>query len=142
MKKETIIAIVFGILLGTVGAFVMITKAKQIGTNRTIQESKRNSATTPSARTANLQLLKLTAPKDRSLSTKNSIKIKGKTEKDSLIVVQSPIKELSLKSKTASFQIDFPLALGENIISITSYPKDSQVPAQQKILKIYYLEEE
>lgn len=141
MKKETIAAISFGILLGVVGAFVMISKAKQIGSGKTsINNSKTNTAS--SAAKLEIKSLEVKSPTNQSRSNKNSTTIKGKTNKNSLILIQSPIKELAFKNVKEDFSTSFPLALGENIITVTVYPKDPQIPPQQKVLKVYYLDEQ
>jgi len=46
------------------------------------------------------------------------------------------------KVEKEDFTVDMPLALGENVISLTLYPKNSQGRSQQKELRIYYLDEQ
>jgi hypothetical protein len=139
MKKETIIAIFFGILLGVTGALLIVAKSRQITTSR---GKSLNSAITPSPiKTKKTQSLEITSPKNKSFALTNNIVIKGKASRGSLIVVQSPIKELASKNEKENFSLEFPLALGENVISISVYPQDSHLSPQEKILKIYYLDE-
>lgn len=141
MKKETIAAIFFGVLLGVIGAFIMISKAKQISSNKVMNENVKNTTATASSKLKNIKNLEVTSPTNQSLSSTNSLIVKGKVEKNSLIVIQSPVKEVVLKNNKESFETAFPLALGENLITITAYPKDTHISPQQKVLKVYYLDE-
>ncbi len=57
--------------------------------------------------------------------------------------MQSPIKQLVQKLDKDDFIVPaFPLSLGENTIRVSLYPKDAQIPSQEKELKIYYLDEQ
>lgn len=141
MKKETVAAVFFGVLLGVVGAFVLIGKARLIGSqpDKGIPNTKN---VTPAVLTiAPSQLLEIIEPKPLSIYETNKVVIKGKAGKDSLIVIQSPIKEEVLTIEKDTFSKEFPLALGENVISISLYSKNPKVSPQQKTLKIYYLDE-
>ncbi|KKQ24271.1 MAG: hypothetical protein US40_C0002G0102 [Candidatus Roizmanbacteria bacterium GW2011_GWC2_37_13] len=143
MKKETIIAIFLGIAFGGFLAFFLIVKNKEIQLNKnkiiaptgliTQSAVKSNIVVTP---------LEITEPNDGAIFDKNSVEIKGKVSKNSLIVIQSPIKDLVFKNEKEDFSTDFPLALGENVIKIVVYPSDKQLRSQEKDLRIYYLEEE
>ncbi len=140
MKKEIIIAIVFGVLLGLVVAVLMVLRVRQSGEQNKIPTENQ---VTPKVMTKNSQLqpLEITSPAANSITDKDTITIKGKALKDSLIVVESPIKDLAVKNSKEDFSISFPLSLGENIISITSYPKDAKLNLQSNTLRVYYLTE-
>jgi len=142
MKKEGLMAIIFGIVLGIVVAFLMILGSRQ----QTLNKSKTivpNQKITPTvvATIMQFQNLEVTYPEDRSVFSEKTIKIKGKANKNSLIVIQSPIKDLIIKNDKEDFETDFTLAPGENVINIVSYPKDSNFRAQEKELRVYYFEE-
>ena len=141
MKKETIAAVIFGVLLGVIGALILIGKARLMGTSssKSIPNSKNISPAASAAKPT--QLLVLAGPTNLSIFETNSMTIKGKASAGGLIVIQSPIKEVILTVEKDSFSTDFPLALGENVISVNLYPKDPKASPQQKILKIYYLDE-
>jgi len=141
MKKETIAAVFFGVVLGVGGAFILITRARQMSNQNTKNIPNTKHISPAVAQNSKTQLLELSDPKNASIYASSTMKIKGKMSKNSLIVIQSPIKEVVLQNEAETFQTDFPLALGENVISITAYAKDSKTPAQQKNLKIYYLDE-
>ncbi len=140
MKKETIIAIILGVIIGGGVAFSLITKTKekQIEETKTVSNVNQNKPTI-SIINNNLQTLEITKPPATFISEKKTITIKGKASKNALIVIQSPIKQIVFKNKNKDFSVDFPLVLGENIIKVTVYPKNPQLRIQQKELKVYYL---
>ncbi len=143
MKKETVIAIVFGLILGGIVAIAILFKGKDI-------ELTKNKAIGPKGTEQALlgeplkqtQSLELTSPGDDTIVDKNSIVLTGKMEKGSLLVIQSPIRDTTVRLTGNDFKIDFPLALGENVIKIVAYPKDKTMRAQEKDLKVYYLDSE
>ena len=47
-----------------------------------------------------------------------------------------------MKVTSDTFSADFPLAFGENVITVSEYQKDTQAVAQEKELKVYYLDEQ
>ena len=144
MKKETIIAIILGLGLGTVVAFFLIFKTQEnkIENTKTISNSLKITPKALSKSAISLQPLEIKEPENNALVSEDSINIQGKTLKDSLIIIQSPIKEISLANKEENFSVDFPLAIGENTITVTVYDKNSQVGPQIRELKIYYLNEQ
>jgi len=142
MKKETIVAIIMGLLLGGVVAFFLVTKTSE----KELENSKAIAPTTTlnqekAAVVTGYQTLEMSQPHDEEIVDKESISIAGKAEKDSLIVIQSPIKEVILNIRNNSFQTDFPLALGENTIKIVAYPHNQLLRSQEKELRVYYIEE-
>lgn len=141
MKKESIIAITFGIILGGIVAVLVIiqTKENQLKNTKTISAKLTPTVTSTSLTT--LQPLQISTPSDQAIVNSQSLKISGKTEINSLIIIQSQIKEVAIKNEKQNFSVDFPLALGENTIKIVAYPKDAKTRPQEKQLKVYYLEE-
>jgi hypothetical protein len=144
MKKETLVAIILGIAAGIGVAFVMIGKAResQMLSSNSISTSIQ---LTPSVATKNqqIQLLDITSPENESISSSKSVTIKGKGDEGGLLVVQSAVKNSVQKLDKADFTVEgFPLSLGENTIRLTLYPKNINLPPQEKELKIYYLDEQ
>ncbi|OGK17965.1 hypothetical protein A3G67_04720 [Candidatus Roizmanbacteria bacterium RIFCSPLOWO2_12_FULL_40_12] len=142
MKKEVGIAIFFGVLLGLIVAVVIISRIRLLENQKVKLPS--NVQISPAVKNLNsqVQTLEVTEPKDQAVVSKNSVKVKGKTVKGSLVIIQTPIKDIVVNSKEESFSADVPLALGENIITIASYPKGSQQRSQEKVVKVYYLDEQ
>lgn len=141
MKKEAIIAIILGLIFGGIFGIFLINKNKEI----TLDKNKPIVPTsTLNQKNQNNNIIKyipleIKQPNDYFITNENNIDIIGKATKGSLIVIQSPIKDIVYENKQEDFKINFPLALGENVIKIIDYPKDKTFDSQEKILRIYYL---
>lgn len=139
MKKEVIIAIVFGVGLGLTVAFFMVRQIRtmELGSGSQIRTN------TGKVKLANVlqnaQNLEIAAPASDAVVDQSSIQIKGKGEPGSLLVIQSVAKEAVEKLKKAEFSVTVPLIVGENIISITMYPEDKTVRTQTKVIRVFNL---
>lgn len=142
MKKETVIAISLGVVFGLLVAVLMIFKTKENAMEKTKTVTSNHITPTVSLKNTTLQNLEITEPADGVMVNQKSITIKGKANKNSLFVVQSPIKDLVFKNEKEQFSFDFPLALGENVIKISVYPESDQLRPQERQLRIYYLDEQ
>ena len=144
MKKETLTAIIFGIFLGGVVAFFIINKTKEIELNKNKVIAPKNNLNNNKNIPDNTQAqpLEITSPQDGLIVSQNSTSIAGKVEKDTLLVIQSPIKDMTFLTIKSDFKISFPLALGANVIKIVAYPKNKTFRPQEKDLKIYYIDSE
>lgn len=141
MKKETFIAVFLGIFFGGFLGFFLINKNKEININKNkalAPTSIINQKTTKSD-LVNYIPLDIKEPSDYFITDKDNIDIIGKATKDSLIVIQSPVKDIVYKNTKENFKINIPLALGENVVKIVDYPKDKTLDSQEKTLRIYYL---
>ncbi|MEK7634104.1 MAG: hypothetical protein AAB437_04640 [Patescibacteria group bacterium] len=143
MKKETIVAIFLGLLFGGILALVISFKNKEIQLTKSkiIAPPKEKNVPLNLSGTE-LQFFELTEPADRTISENNLIHLKGTAAKDSLILVQSPIKDLAVHNLQEKFDLEFPLALGENSIKIVVYPKEKQFRPQEKSIKVYFIDSE
>lgn len=141
MKKETTAAIIFGVIFGSILAVVLVLRNKQAQLKQSKTLTKVVSVT-PIAKSnaSEFTQLELLEPKDEIISDKNSVNIKGKVAKNSTIIIQSPIRDLVIKADKEDFSTNFPLAYGENVISVTAYSTDSVGKTQTRELKVYYLE--
>ena len=139
MKKETILATVFGVLLGLIVAVILILVLRPSGKERI--ERTKSTLTPKISKNSNLMPLEIKEPSDRKISEDNTIKITGKAKKGSLIIIESPVSQEVLTNKQESFNIDFPLTRGENLITIRAYVDKTQTIPQMKTLKVYYLNE-
>lgn len=142
MKKETIVAIFLGLLFGGVVAVFISFKSKEIELTKNKVIAPPKEKVSPDFIGIELQSLELTEPADRTIFENNTIHLKGTAAKDSLIVVQSPIKDLVVSNKQEKFDLEFPLALGENSIKIVVYPKEKQFRPQEKSIKVYFIDSE
>jgi len=143
MKKETIIAIFLGLLFGGIVAIFISFKSKDIelSKNKVIAPPKKN-VLSPNVTETEIQSLELSKPANNAIFDKNTTHFIGTAAKDSLIIIQSPIKDLTFKNTQGKFDLEFPLALGENSIKIVVYPKEKQFRPQEKFIKVYFIDSE
>ncbi len=139
MKKETSIAIGMGIVFGLVFSFLVITNTqKNQSVSRKIQTDKSRTVTTTDQQTIE-QPVTISSPQDGMIIGSPSVTIKGKADKGSFIVIQTPIKDVSLTTQSEDFSYSIPLSLGENVIHISVYPKGFTGKIQERELHVYYL---
>lgn len=142
MRKETIIAVLLGIGLGVGVATAVTIKTKKQEVKKSAPISNTLKVTpTVSINNFQTQSLEIAEPLSGAITTVKTIKIKGKAAKGGLVVIQSPINTEIFQNEDIEFTLDFPLALGENVIMVTFYPKEQQSSTQEKELKVYYLED-
>jgi len=143
MKKETITAIILGLIFGGIVAIFISLKSKdmELAKNKVIAPPKEKALSSNLTETE-IQNLEISEPANNAIFEKNMVRFKGVAAKDSLMVIQSPIKDLVFKNTQGKFDLEFPLALGENSIKIVVYPKEKQFRAQEKYIKIYYIDSE
>lgn len=137
MKKETIIAVSLGIGAGILIALLVIFVSRQTNSGNTIISE----APTPTVTLERdvVEPLTIIRPKSESIVATKQITIVGRAPKNSLLVVASTLQEEVVKTDTLSFSVNFPVAVGENIIKITSY---TGTTTDTRTLKIYYVENE
>ncbi|MCL4364516.1 hypothetical protein M1328_04740 [Patescibacteria group bacterium] len=143
MKKEALFAIFLGIAFGGVLGLFLISKNKelQLNANKVIAPTGTD-LRSPSQNDNNFQQLDISQPNDGAIVSQDSVTIKGSTTPNSLIVIQSPVKDMVFNNDKVQFQVDFPLVLGENVIKVTTYPKNKDLNVQEKAFKVYYLQEQ
>lgn len=139
MKKETLIAIIFGVGLGVVLAVVFIMQSKENQLTKAKPINNLTKTITPKVTIVSTPTLEISEPTENLTTDKNSIKIKGKTNKNALVVINSPIKDIVFKNEKEDFSVDFPLVQGENVIQLTVYPDDKTGSSINKTLHVYYL---
>lgn len=146
MKKETVIAVVLGIGLGVIVAITLVIRNRQIQIQniKAISTGLRisPSAVTGSNKKDQATVFEITNPADDAIVSTNSVNIKGKVAKGSVVVISSQVKVQVIKDAPEILNVDFPLALGENRITITAYPKEKNSVTREKQLHIYYLDEQ
>ena len=140
MNRETGIAVIFGIGLGALVGIIIflnvgtgtVTKVIPVAKNEKVQIEK------PSSKVIEKEgILKLKTPEDKIVVDAKEITVSGSTNPKSLIIIQSPISRVILKNDKEEFKSSFPLAVGENNITVSTY-KDSNTP-QEKSVSVYYI---
>jgi len=139
MKKETSLAIGMGIVFGLIFSFIVILNTQK---NNTVSQKKQPQkvrlAGTTEQQTITQPII-ISEPNDGAIMNTPLVTIKGKVEKNSFVIIQSPIKDGKFTSPTEDFSYDLPLSLGENVIHLSAYPKGAQGKVQEKEFKVYYL---
>jgi len=139
MKKETSIAVGMGIVFGLIFSFLVIVNTQK---NQSVSQktpAQKNRPVKTQQQTI-VQPILISEPNDSVIVGEASVKIKGKTDKNSFVVIQSQIKDVSFTTKTEEFEYTIPLSLGENIIHISAYPRGVAGKVQEKELRVYYLD--
>ncbi len=142
MKKESIIAIIFGIGLGLVVAiFLLNFSQKNIKLQNQLLSKKQE--VTPSISLFKLEpvILEIEQPNEKMISKTNQIKIKGKATKGNFLLVNSVNKQEFFPLKKDQFELDIPLNLGENIIHFALISKEKGGVLINKSISVYYLPE-
>lgn len=140
MKKETLIASVLGLTLGIIvaGAILFRMSYQEEDKNVIAQEEDGISPTIVQQEDEE-NILTVDQPENDIVVNTNTITISGTTTKDSLIVIQSPTGQDVVKTTDASYETTVPLSIGENVIMVSYYPKESSTVFQEKELHIYYI---
>ncbi len=136
MKKETIIAIVLGIIAGIGIAGFVIFNSKRAASNSS-DVILDNITPTVSLNTDELSPLLITAPEDELVVEESTIELTGSAQVGSLMVVQTPNSEDTFTLEESNFTRHLELLPGENIIKVTSY---NQKNIDSRTLEVYYIE--
>lgn len=127
-----------GIVFGLLFSFIVIVNTQK---NQSVSQkapAQKSRPVTTQQQTVS-QPIQITEPKDGAIVDTASVTIKGKTDKNSFVVIQTPTKDSSFTTKTDAFEYSIPLSLGENVVHISVYPKGANGKVQEKELRIYYL---
>jgi len=139
MKKESLMAIFFGLFLGLIFSLFLINQSKNQKISQIKPIKNQTKVVTPTVKSLETAYLEILEPKPSTVVNSSTLTIKGKANKNYLILVVSPLKEIIFKNEKESFTVEMPLALGENPIQINLYLKDKSIPLVNKSLTVYYL---
>lgn len=119
MKKEVLIAVVLGIIVGLVITFGMYTANTAI--QRKAQQIKDASPTpTPSSESQNEQLSSIIiyGPEDNMLTDKDKVQLSGSTDPNATVIIFVNDKEtVTLADAKGNFSVELSLVGGSNIIT-------------------------
>jgi hypothetical protein len=122
MKKETVIAIVLGIIAGiSIAAVVILNSRHTSGTDNELVLG--NPSPTVTINTSETAPLLITSPDNETTTEESSIILKGSGPKGALLVIQTPLEEYTSTIRTTTFSQEIQLMAGENVIRVTSYAK-------------------
>ncbi|MCS7092897.1 MAG: hypothetical protein NZL96_00460 [Patescibacteria group bacterium] len=144
MKRETIFAVFLGVFLAGVVSVFIINKSKEMTVGNVTSQPAPTLLVKPKNQKQSLDqvFLEISEPRDGLVTGKEVIEVIGKSNKNSLIVIHTPKKEIIYKNERESFRINLSLVPGENPIKIVSYPRSRSLSPKEKSLRIYYLKPE
>ena len=132
MKKEKLIlsfvAALVGILVaGIAFYFYQSTKEISIPDISTSEEEEEESSPTPTPKPKENDEITISEPNDETIVEKKTITIKGKTTKESIVLISSPSNSvLALASAKGEFSTEFDLEDGVNVIQFTEILPDGK----------------
>lgn len=141
MKKETIFAISFGVVLGVLAGILVLFQARHSEEAKVIPVEAGKEVVNEKVVDLDSieEQLVIVSPSTNSVFDKDSFELSGEAPLNGLVVIQTPIEELVFKNKEKNFKKEVKLALGENVINISVYSGNS---VQEEVIRIYYIKEE
>ncbi|PIP85377.1 hypothetical protein COT86_03195 [Candidatus Collierbacteria bacterium CG10_big_fil_rev_8_21_14_0_10_43_36] len=124
MRKEILLAVIFGIILGGVILYG-INLANKSATN--LNENKTSATVAPISTPTPIQKsLSIVSPQNHSVTSDKLITITGRATPDSNITVISEIDDLIIETSPAgTFSAQINLIGGENTITVTELKSDN-----------------
>lgn len=141
MKREGIIAVIIGIGLGAIVGVVFLvffSQQDQVAQSETISNVPEGETQVREVQNRDFQF-SISEPSNFSVARVDTISVTGKASRNSLLVIQSAGTDIVREINSEQFTVDINLALGENNIHFTLYPKDFPNDYREETLLIYYI---
>lgn len=141
MKKDIILALLAGFLIGSLVALLAVKLPQMLdkSSSNTVANTDNNNSPTPI--TVKTNILEISAPKDNSILDSSEIKISGKTLKGAKIIIETALNsEVIEASQDGSFVSTQKAVEGGNQIIITAI--DESNIEESKTLTLFYTAEE
>lgn len=141
MKRDVVIAIFIGLILGGIGALLAtslpaIIKQRSLSTDKLLHLSP----TPPPADLTQLPTLDITQPKDQSISDNKTIDLVGQVKSASFVLLESDTDYKTIQaSADGLIKTQLNLSEGANEIYISAY--DDKGQANTKTLTVFYTSE-
>ena len=140
MRKEVLLAIIIGILLG-LGVMLTWESKKRGWLDRFLPQTnstpENNEIPEPTASIKKEPSLIILEPEDEIISTKEKITIKGQADKlATVIIIWEEGEDILVADEQGLFETEIILSAGPNEIEISAYNDDNKVT--KKILTITY----
>ncbi len=137
MKKEQILAIVIGAVVGLVLALFIVSRRGEKVENNLPQ--KKEVKELPTSTQAPVRSIKVSSPVDKQVVKDNTLTLKAEVPKESLVVIVGPGFQKALFSENGKIEETIELVIGENRIKIYAYPTSPGVVNLEKEVVVYYL---
>ncbi|OGG02987.1 hypothetical protein A2W14_04380 [Candidatus Gottesmanbacteria bacterium RBG_16_37_8] len=138
MKKDVILALVAGFIIGSGIAILAVKLPVMLSTKVAPKEETNKTPPLPSAVT-NLKdsLLTINQPRDQTIFNEDGITLLGKTKPSAAIVVESPLTSNVYEAdKNGSFSAKLKLTEGGNPVYITAIDETGE--SESKTLTFFY----
>ncbi len=132
MRKEKLILSFVAALVGILDAgiafyFYQSTKEISIPDINTSQEEKKEPSPSPTPTPQQKDEITISEPNDEAIVGKKTITIKGKTVKDSIVLVSSSSNSiLTAASENGEFSTEFDIEEGVNVLQFTAFLPDGK----------------
>lgn len=139
MRKEVVVAIIIGGVLGLTVAFGIWKANSSFSASKQVQSSSTSAplaSSFASPEPVTDKNLTLTSPNQYEVFTQSTIKIAGLTKANSYVVIQSDKNTVTRADSSGSFSVDFELEEGINAILIKSFEQD--YTAHEKSVTVVY----
>lgn len=141
MKRDVVIAIFIGLILGGIGALLAtslpaIIKQRSLSTDKLLHLSP----TPPPADLTQLPTLDITQPKDQSISDNKTVDLVGQVKSASFVLLESDTEYKIVQATSGgTLKTQINLSEGANEIYISAY--DDKGQANTKTLTVFYTSE-
>jgi len=137
MRKEIVIAIGIGFILGLIITFGIYTANQALKAQKQSASIRRTDEIPPSPLASPMTELEITEPEDNLVVKKNKITVSGKTApKATVAFLAEDYEELLLADEEGVFSGEVTLTSGANEIKIISLTKNNE--KQEKIITVVY----
>jgi len=141
MKKEIIIAVVIGFILGLIITFGVYTA------NKALKEQKEPTPSLPpveqeaTPQPSPTTILEISEPENNIVTRADEITVSGRTNsKTPVAVIAEEFQGFAYSDNEGVFSIDVPLVSGANEIRVVAVPKEGE--KEEVIISIVYTEAE
>lgn len=143
MKKEVFLAIITGLVVGSIISFAIYQARNYYLGDQNGPDIRVETPTNDISEPENQHSIEILSPLDFSLSDTNRVSISGTTSPNSYMSAVSEISEsIFLADSNGNFSLDFVLAEGVNIITLTAITYENEEANQAEVdLTVTYLTE-
>jgi hypothetical protein len=140
MKKEVIIAIGLGIILGIliINGFNLANQASNNESGNALQIS--SPTPSPVNDQTSQSLISITYPEDRVVTNQSTIKLSIEYPEKTPLIVISPAGEQIISSNSTTYSTNLDLVPGENLIEVVGFLSDNSSTSSD--IRIYYTTQE
>jgi hypothetical protein len=132
MKKEILIAIVLGLLVGLLITYSLYRSRNLVSDE---QSQSLENITSPTPEIENLSNLVLLSPEDEIIVGEAEINVSGNTDPNNFVVILVNEEEnLTTADDTGAFSIAVELEAGSNLISVYTLDEDGKTTTEERVV--------